>query len=1143
MRTIQPAALWNGAMEAAARAAEAQAAGAAAAARSDRLERLVPSSVGEPEPAPAPTLSAASGGSEHGQSLLDSSSSDEDSEDLSALLGAAPITAAPATQGDANKLDAGADPASSPFGSADSLLDSGPVVESAEIGVATAGSVWDDPELHLFGQESLRAPSPSPLLRESIALRESIELFAAPPRASTDAAALTAPAAPAAAPAPAAPAAPAAAPAPAAPAAPAPAPAPEPQLQSPAVGAVDMKPLVRLAWVWQETGHATEIVWVRRLVTLDEYGNVCVFSSDRAPRPEICVRREDCSIRAPRTRRVNHPHAFRVDSSEHRTDGVYTYKLVLSPCENPEEESANWVSALSIDRSRCDDTEADAHRKAEPGWRSDADRRSCARCTAGFSLLKRRHHCRICGDIFCDPCCEIRQNMPLRGYSTPQRVCGGCARKHEQTAFIQTQLLAGGRLLGCGAFEAAMEAFDIGTKSVADSTDERLMALVAGMQAATSAKVVQDESRAFADKKHVEARRLREERDYTGAIAAFDEALARGSLINSPSMVAQLEEDLNSTVAAKLAQEEAVYAATTALTRGSKLLATQASVEEGVDVLSSEYIWQEYSGAIEAFRAGLAEDTGNTLLTQRLQQALREADNEAAHVDARKKRMEGDTLFEAKDFTGACEAYEAGIALEQEVQVRSGGSQSPTPLEGKLRENAAVAQLQHRRSQALAAVTVADERIRQGELVQAVELLTSVLTLDIGDPELSTRLKATLATAHAETTTAVHDKIAGSERMMTISAWDDACGALSDALNLVPALPSEDAQSLGEKLREALAYAEASNECERGERDMVAKMFESAAKAFQKGLECSKRQQRDETMSDRLQRSFDAARAAKLEQDTARERAKALHEQAGVLAKDDDTLEEAIAAFEAGLALRSATNGGTGFTLGVPNPMEACMTGLEQGLTKTKASMLSRDAARRAAKEQLVKGSRLMQDSATQMSVVISCFEQGLQQQQHKNHAALNAQLQTALAEAKRRVSHAADTAAQYLVKGTELMSARKFEDAVVAFQAGLALRAEAAGASSLMERLAVGVGDAERGIAVREASRKTAERLLAEGTSLVVAKDFKTAALAFRDGLLEQTDDDELTHELEESLAVSEEALKACSEAREVRACLCAKP
>jgi hypothetical protein len=56
-------------MEAAARAAEAQAAGAAAAARSDRLERLVPSSVGEPEPAPAPTLSAASGGSEHGQSL------------------------------------------------------------------------------------------------------------------------------------------------------------------------------------------------------------------------------------------------------------------------------------------------------------------------------------------------------------------------------------------------------------------------------------------------------------------------------------------------------------------------------------------------------------------------------------------------------------------------------------------------------------------------------------------------------------------------------------------------------------------------------------------------------------------------------------------------------------------------------------------------------------------------------------------------------------------------------------------------------------------------------------------------------------------------------------------------------------------
>ena len=81
--------------------------------------------VAEPQPQPQPV--------QLGQSLFDSSSSDEDSEDLSALLGAAPIAGAPATQGDVNKLDAAADPASAPFGSADSPVDFGPVVSRADV--------------------------------------------------------------------------------------------------------------------------------------------------------------------------------------------------------------------------------------------------------------------------------------------------------------------------------------------------------------------------------------------------------------------------------------------------------------------------------------------------------------------------------------------------------------------------------------------------------------------------------------------------------------------------------------------------------------------------------------------------------------------------------------------------------------------------------------------------------------------------------------------------------------------------------------------------------------------------------------------------------------------------------------------------
>lgn len=77
-------------------------------------------------------------------------------------------------------------------------------------------------------------------------------------------------------------------------------------------------------------------------------------------------------------------------------------------------------------------------------------------------------------------------------------------------------------------------------------------------------------------------------RDYIGAIAALEEALDRSSLLNSPTEIAQLEESLNTIVAAKLAQEQALRAATAALTRGLGLLDTTRQVEEGIDVLSSE---------------------------------------------------------------------------------------------------------------------------------------------------------------------------------------------------------------------------------------------------------------------------------------------------------------------------------------------------------------------------------------------------------------------------------------------------------------------------------------------------------------------------------------------------------------------------
>jgi hypothetical protein len=37
-------------------------------------------------------------------------------------------------------------------------------------------------------------------------------------------------------------------------------------------------------------------------------------------------------------------------------------------------------------------------------WVSDSERTNCALCKEPFTKVKRRHHCRQCGDIFCDNC-------------------------------------------------------------------------------------------------------------------------------------------------------------------------------------------------------------------------------------------------------------------------------------------------------------------------------------------------------------------------------------------------------------------------------------------------------------------------------------------------------------------------------------------------------------------------------------------------------------------------------------------------------------------------------------------------------------------------------------------------------------------
>lgn len=61
-------------------------------------------------------------------------------------------------------------------------------------------------------------------------------------------------------------------------------------------------------------------------------------------------------------------------------------------------------------------------------WMPDSNCKECYECGDKFTTFRRRHHCRICGQIFCRTCCN--QGIPGRilGYTGDLRVCTYCCK-------------------------------------------------------------------------------------------------------------------------------------------------------------------------------------------------------------------------------------------------------------------------------------------------------------------------------------------------------------------------------------------------------------------------------------------------------------------------------------------------------------------------------------------------------------------------------------------------------------------------------------------------------------------------------------------------------------------------------------------
>ncbi|CAG8510281.1 10998_t:CDS:10, partial [Scutellospora calospora] len=61
-----------------------------------------------------------------------------------------------------------------------------------------------------------------------------------------------------------------------------------------------------------------------------------------------------------------------------------------------------------------------------PVWVDDETVKTCKGCETSFTPLRRKHHCRQCGNIFCQECTSKNIALPQLGYVKPERVCSGC---------------------------------------------------------------------------------------------------------------------------------------------------------------------------------------------------------------------------------------------------------------------------------------------------------------------------------------------------------------------------------------------------------------------------------------------------------------------------------------------------------------------------------------------------------------------------------------------------------------------------------------------------------------------------------------------------------------------------------------------
>lgn len=100
----------------------------------------------------------------------------------------------------------------------------------------------------------------------------------------------------------------------------------------------------------------------------------------------------------------------------------YNDRVIVVQTRSQHEKRA-WVGAIrhAIEHAKIRTEKA----PSVAVWTHNTATNKCMLCQKEFSMTRRRHHCRSCGKLVCDPCSNQRK-LISHVSPNPVRVCKGC---------------------------------------------------------------------------------------------------------------------------------------------------------------------------------------------------------------------------------------------------------------------------------------------------------------------------------------------------------------------------------------------------------------------------------------------------------------------------------------------------------------------------------------------------------------------------------------------------------------------------------------------------------------------------------------------------------------------------------------------